>query len=171
MSNDHIRTALEGAIGYLTENPGDAKSTDSYATASIEDGLRCVVRGADGAEIHTDMVASVGGGNTAPSPGWLLRAATASCVATLIGMKAALEGIQLGDVEVTVDSQSDDLGILGIDDSVPAGPLSVSVRVKVEANGNDPGKLREVVDWAHDHCPLCDLTKRQVPITLETEVV
>jgi uncharacterized OsmC-like protein len=171
MSNDSIRTALEGAIEYLKENPADAKATDSVATASIEDGLRCVVRGPDGAEIHTDMVTSVGGGNTAPSPGWLLRAATASCVATLIGMKAALEGVQLGDVEVTVDSQSDDLGILGIDETVPAGPLSVSVRAKVEANGNDPEKVREIVQWASDHCPLCDLTKREVPMTLDTETV
>jgi uncharacterized OsmC-like protein len=171
MSNDSIRTALEGAIGYLTENPADARSTDSFATASIEDGLRCVVRGPDEAEIHTDMVTSVGGGNTAPSPGWLLRAATASCVATLIEMKASLEDVQLGDIEVTVDSQSDDLGILGIDENVPAGPLSVSVRVKVGTNGNDPQKVSDIVSWAHDHCPLCDVTKRAVPITLETKLV
>ena len=82
MSNDSIRTALQGAIGYLTEHPEDAKSTDSFATATIERGLRCVVRGSEETVIHTDMVESVGGGNTAPSPGWLLRAATASCVAT-----------------------------------------------------------------------------------------
>ena len=171
MSNETIREALEGAIGYLTEHREDARSTDSLATATIEEGLRCVVRGPDGAEIHTDMVTSVGGANSAPSPGWLLRAATASCVATLVAMKAALDGVTLGNLEVAVDSQSDDLGILGIDDDVPAGPLSVSVRVKMSSNGNDPGKLREIVNWAHDHCPLCDLTKRQVPIDLETEIV
>lgn len=171
MSNESIRTALRGAIDYLTEHPEDAKATDSLATATIEEGLRCIVRGPDGAEIHTDMVTSVGGGNTAPSPGWLLRAATASCVATLLAMKAALDEVQLGTVEVAVDSQSDDLGILGIDDGVPAGPLSVNVRVKLASNGSDPEKLKEIVAWAHDHCPLCDLTKRAVPITLETEIV
>ena len=71
---------------------------------------------------------------------------------------------------MTVYSQSDDLGILGIDDGVPAGPLSVSVRVKVGSNGNEPGRVREIVTWAHDHCPLCDVTKRAVPIELEIEV-
>lgn len=171
MSNEAIRGALQNAIGYLTENPDDAKSTDSFATATIDEGLRCKVQGADGVEIHTDMVTSVGGGNTAPSPGWMLRAATASCVATLIAMKAALDDVELGNVEVTVDSQSDDLGILGIDEGVPAGPLSVSIRVKVDSNGTNPEKLKELVSWAHDHCPLCDLTKRSVPITLDTEVV
>ena len=171
MSRETIRTALQGAIGYLTDHPDDAKSTDSFATATIEEGLRCRVQGPDGAEIYTDMVASVGGDNTAPSPGWMLRAATASCVATLIAMKAALDDVELGNVEVTVDSQSDDLGILGIDDEVPAGPLSVSVRVKVGSNGTDPEELRQLVSWAHDHCPLCDLTKREVPISLDSEIV
>lgn len=171
MSSETIRTALQGAIAYLTEHPEEAKATDSFATATIEEGLRCRVQGPDGAEMHTDMVESVGGDNSAPSPGWMLRAATASCVATLIAMKAALDDVELGNVEVTVDSRSDDLGILGIDDGVPAGPLSVSVRVKVESNGNDPEGLRRLVSWAHDHCPLCDLTKREVPIGLETEIV
>ena len=170
MSNENIRTALKGAIEYLTEHPDDAKATDSPAIATIQDGLRCVVRGPDGAEIHTDMVTSVGGENTAPSPGWILRAATASCVATLIKMKAALDEVELGDIEVTVDSRSDDLGILGIDEAVPAGPLSVSVRVTVDATGADPEELRKLVSWAHDHCPVCDVIKREVPITLEIEI-
>lgn len=171
MSSETIRTALQGAIAYLTEHPEEAKATDSVATATIEEGLRCRVQGPDGAEIYTDMVTSVGGENSAPSPGWMLRAATASCVATLIAMKAALDEVELGNIEVTVDSKSDDLGILGIDDGVPAGPLSVSVRVRVDSNDTDPEELKQLVSWAHDHCPLCDLTKREVPINLETEIV
>lgn len=171
MSGDSIRTALLGAIGYLREHPDNARSTDSCATATIEDGLRCRVVGPAGAEIRTDMVTSVGGGNTAPSPGWMLRAATASCVATLIAIKAALDEVELGTVEVTVDSQSDDRGLLGIDDVVPAGPLSVSIRAKVVSKGTDAQTLRGLVAWAHDHCPLCDLIKREVPITLQTEIV
>ncbi len=59
---------------------------------------------------------------SAPSPGWLLRAAEASCVATLITMRAAMLGIDLDTLEVTVDSVSDDRGLLGVDDTVPAGP-------------------------------------------------
>ena len=170
MSNDSIRTAIQGAVDYLTERPGDARATDSFATATIEEGLRCVVLGPDGAETHTDMVTSVGGANTAPSPGWLLRAATASCVATLIAMKAAIEGLRLGAIEVTVDSESNDLGILGIDDEVPAGPSSVSIRVKLEAADGDTDKVQEIVRWADEHCPVTDLTRRKVPVTLETQI-
>ncbi|MGH2826482.1 MAG: OsmC family protein [Actinomycetota bacterium] len=170
MSNDSIRTAIQGAVEYLTDHPGDARATDSFATATIEEGLRCVVSGPDGAETHTDMVTAVGGANSAPSPGWLLRAATASCVATLIAMKAAIEGLSLGAIEVTVDSESNDLGILGIDDEVPAAPSSVSVRVKLETTDGDAAKVEEIIRWADEHCPVTDLTRREVPVTLETEI-
>jgi uncharacterized OsmC-like protein len=170
MSTESIRTAIQGAVEYLTEHPDDARATDSFATATIEDGLRCVVRGPDGAETHTDMVTAVGGTNTAPSPGWLARAATASCVATLIVMKAALEDVELGTLEVTVDSESDDLGILGISEDTPAGPLSVSVRVSLGSTGADAAKLRAIVEWADAHCPVTDLTRRSVPITLDVTV-
>jgi organic hydroperoxide reductase OsmC/OhrA len=86
-------------------------------------------------------------------------------------MKAALESVELGALEVTVDSESDDLGILGIDDEVPAGPMSVSVRVKLEAAGGEAERLREIVGWAQEHCPVTDLTRRSVPITLDTQIV
>jgi len=170
MSTESIRTAIRGAIEYLTEHPNDGRATDTFATATMEDDLRCVVRGPDGAETHTDMVTSVGGANTAPSPGWLVRAGTASCVATLIVMKAALENVDLGTVEVTVDSESDDLGILGIDEETPGGPLSVSVRVSLGSAGGEVAKLREIVEWADTHCPVTDLTRRNVPVTLEVEI-
>ena len=170
MSTESIRAAIQGAVEYLTEHPEDARATDSYATAKMEEGLRCVVRGPDGAESYTDMVTSVGGSNTAPSPGWLARAATASCVATLITMKAALENVNLTALEVTVDSESNDLGILGIDDAVPAGPLSVSVRVSLSSTDGDEAKLRGIVEWADAHCPVTDLTRRDVTTTLDIEV-
>ena len=99
-------------------------------------------------------------------PGLLARAATASCVATLIVMKAALEKVELEALEVTVDSESDDLGILGINDETPAGPLSVSVRVSLGSTEGDVEKLREIVESADTHCPVTDLTRRQVPISL-----
>ena len=170
MSTESIRTAIQGAIDYLTEHPDDGRATDTFATATMEDGLQCVVRGPGGAETHTDMVTSVGGTNMAPSPGWLARAATASCVATLIVMKAALENVELGAVEVTVDSESDDLGILGINNEIHAGPLSVSVRVSLGSADGDVARLREIVEWADTHCPVTDLTRRNVPVTLEVEI-
>jgi len=169
MGAEDIRAAIEGAVGYLTEHPDEARYTDSAAVAVIEDGLRVRVTGPEGASVVTDMPKSVGGGGTAPSAGWLLRAAEAACVATLLAMRAAQMGVALDSVEVTVDSESDDRGILGIDPSVPAGPLSGRVAVRVGAPRVDAAEIERLVQWAVDHCPVVDAVRRAVPVTVEIE--
>lgn len=167
MAAETIRTAIRVATDYLTEHPDAARSTDSAATATLVDGLVVRVTGPDGVALTTDMVPSVGGTASAPSPGWLLRAAEASCVATLVAMRAAMLGISLEVLEVTVDSESDDRGLLGIDEAVPAGPLSSRVMVRLVASGVDPATLDEVARWGVRHCPVCDALERVVPVTTE----
>jgi uncharacterized OsmC-like protein len=167
MGAREIRDAIQNARDYLTGHPEEARSTDSAATATMVDGLVVRVTGPDGATLTTDMVRSVGGTATAPSPGWLLRAAESSCVATLITMRAATLGITLKTLEVTVDSESDDRGLLGIDDAVPAGPLSGRVSVRLAADGVDAAVLDEIARWGVKHCPVCDAVERAVPMSIE----
>lgn len=170
MPGVHIRQSIETARKYLTEHPDEARSTDRRAVAVIEDGLRCRVESPQGAFIFTDMPAAVGGGGSAPAPGWLARAAQASCDATVIAMRAAELGIALQRLEVTVDSESDDRGLLGMDEAVPAGPLSSRVRVRIAADGIDPERLRELVEWAERHSPVSDAIRRAVPMAVELEL-
>jgi uncharacterized OsmC-like protein len=167
MAAADIQRAIETATAYLSDHPDDALATDSAAVATVVDGLIVRVTGPGGATITTDMVPSVGGTGTAPSPGWLLRAAEASCVATLITMRAAMLGIALDNLEVTVDSVSDDRGLLGIDDTVPAGPLTGRVAIRLTADGVDVATLVAVARWGVVHCPVCDALERQVPVTVE----
>jgi uncharacterized OsmC-like protein len=167
MGAEGIRQAIAAATDFLQQNPTEARSTDSAATASLVDGLIVQVTGPDGASIRTDMVPSVGGTATAPSPGWLLRAAEASCVVTLIAMRAAMLGIALDTLEVTVDSESDDRGLLGIDESVPAGPLSGRVAIRLSAEGADEATLDEIARWGVSHCPVCEALERVVPVRVE----
>src|SRR5688572_3925361 len=166
MGSTEIATAVAGARAYLTAHPDEARYRDSAATAVVEDGLRVRVEGPDGASVTTDMVSAIGGGGSAPSPAWLFRAGYASCVATLITLAAAVEGVELTDLRVTVDSESDDRGILGIDPSVPAGPLSLRLAVRVSSSDADPDRLRSIVEWGRAHCPVDDLTRRAVPVEL-----
>ena len=168
---DAIRTAIEGASAYLTERPEEARYTDSPATARIESGLRIRVTGAATEELVTDMPGAVGGGGTAPSPGWFLRAAVAACVTSLAAMRAAQLGIPEFSCEVDVDSESDDRGILGLDADVPAGPLSTRIAFCMNGSGTDPDRLREVAEWAVAHCPVSDAVRRAVPLRVEVDVV
>lgn len=172
MSGEKIRDAIHGAIQYLSEHPGEARYTDSPATAIIEEGLRCRVEGSkSGVTVVTDMPPAVGGEGSAPSPGWLSRAAQASCDATVIAMRAAQEGIRLKVLQVTVDSESDDRGLLGMDESTPAGPLNARVRVRIAADGVSEERLRRLVEWGDHHSPVTDCVRRAVPTMLEVEIV
>jgi len=170
MGSQDIATAVAGAREYLSTHPEEARYRDSAATAVVEDGLRVRVEGPDGASVTTDMVSAVGGGGSAPSPAWLFRAGYASCVATLITLAAAVEGVSLTGLEVTVDSESDDRGILGIDPSVPAGPLSLRVAVHISSSDADPDRLRAIVEWGRAHCPVDDLARRAVPVEVVVQV-
>jgi uncharacterized OsmC-like protein len=163
-----IKEPIENVIRYLTEHPDEARYTDSFARATLGEALRVKVEGPDGLRIATDMPSAIGGLETEPSPGWLYRAAIASCVASTIGMEAAREGVDLRSLQVEVDSESDDRGILGMDESVPAGQLSTRVRVRIEADGEE-ARLRELVERGASRCPSYDATRRAVDVSLEIE--
>ncbi len=169
MSTD-IRDSIQAVVAYLGEQPDEARYVDKPATAVIEEGLRSKATGPDNATLVSDMPVAIGGGGAAPSPGWHLRAALANCDATVIAMRAAQEGVTLTTLEVTIDGESDDRGLLGMDDSIPAGPLSVRTRVSIGAEGVAPDHLREIVEWAEAHSPVADAIGRAVPKTVEIEV-
>ena len=118
----------------------------------------------------TDMPKGIGGGDVAPPPGWFFRAALATCHATLIAMRAAQLGVALTTLSVTVDSESDDRGLLGMDDTIAAGPLSVRTRIRIGAEGIVPERLQEIVNGAQAHCPVADAIQRAVPSKTEVEI-
>ena len=170
MGEGDIARAIAEARSWVMANRAEAHYRDGAATAVIEDGLRTRVVAPDGQAVVTDMVTGIGGGGSAPSPGWLLRAANASCIATLIAMRAAERGVRLDGLEVVVDSESDDAGILGIDARVPAGPLSMRIVVRVAGASAPDDEVREVIAWGVEHCPVCDAVKRAVPVELEVVI-
>ncbi len=171
MSTHEIQAAIKKVVGFLEKYPEKARYTDSAATAIVEQGLRCRVDGPKGAYVVSDMPEAIGGGATAPTPGWLLRAALANCDATVIALRAAQEGITLTTLEVTVDSESDDRGLLGLDEEIPAGPYHVRTRIRIGAEGVSEEQLRSIIEWAEIHSPVADAISRAVPSAIDVEIV
>ena len=163
---ESIRSAIEAASGMLSEHPEKAVGTDAAATAVREEGLRFRVEGPKGA-VTTDMSESVGGGASAPTPAWLLRAALAACDATLVVMEAARDGIELSEVSVSVESDSDFRGVLGVDDSVNPGPVALRIRIDVAAHDATEDELRDVVSRAEARSPVRDAIAREMSMTTE----
>ena len=164
MTTSDIGGAIRATRAYLSGHPEDAHGPDKPATAVVERGLRCRVEGPLGT-IVSDMPAPAGGAGSAPTPGWLMRAAHAACDATVIAMRAAEEGIELSRLEVTVESESDDRGVFGAGDDVPAGPLVTRVSIVIGADGAAPELLREIVAYALAHSPVGSAMSRAAPVT------
>lgn len=170
MDSDRIREAIGGVTQFFASNPDKGLVTDKPAVARVQSGLMCRAEGPHGAVLVSDMPKSVGGSASAPTPGWLLRAALANCDATVIAMRAAQLGIDLTHLQVTVDSVSDDRGLFGIAADIPPGPQSMRVRVELASNSASPDQLREIVHWAEKHSPVGDAIRRAIPMTIEIQM-
>jgi uncharacterized OsmC-like protein len=163
-----IREAIETASGKLAEHPEMAVGTDAAATAVREEGLRFRVDGPKG-PLTTDMAESVGGGASAPTPGWMLRAALAACDATTVAMEAARDGIELTELSVSVESETDFRGVLGVNSGSHPGPLTIRVRIELAAPDATEEQLREIVKRAEARSPVRDALEREM--SMATEVV
>lgn len=161
-----IVDAVRSARDYLAQQADEALSTDSAAHARLGPTLRVRVEGPNGWQLETAMAEAVGGDGSGPSPGWVMRAALASCDAVLIAMQAAEDGIRLTRLETKVSSESDDRGLLGMGNA-PAGPLRVFTKVWLEADGTGEDELRELVERALRRSPVSDALRRAVPVRVE----
>src|SRR3954470_5911631 len=131
MSNTRVREAIERLSTAIRAEPGKARSKNAPATARRTEGLKFDVTGPNHERMATDMPVPMGGDASAPNPAWFLRAGLASCAATVIAMRAANLGIALTHLEVTVESDSDLRGILGLDENVCAGLSAVRTKVRI----------------------------------------
>jgi uncharacterized OsmC-like protein len=170
MSIGAIQQAVAGVREFLLAHPEEGRGADSQATAPYQGGLQMRVSGPNNATIVTDMPAAVGGGGSAPTPGWFMRASLASCDATLIVMRAAEAGIRLTSLEVTIDSASDDRGMFGIGDDIPPGALTMRTCIRIGAENASHEQLNRVVADALARSPVADAIRRAVPMSHEIVV-
>lgn len=170
MSIEDIGGAIRATRAYLASHPEDACGPDKPATAIVEGGLRCRVEGPLGTVV-SDMPAPAGGAGSAPTPGWLMRAAHAACDATVIAMRAAEQGVELTRLEVTVESDSDDRGVFGAGEGVPAGPLETRVSIVIGADAASPEQLREIVAYALAHSPVGSAMSRANRVTESVTII
>lgn len=166
MSTSRIREAIAATSESLSEKPELARGETTAAVATLEEDLSFRVTGSSGELVRTDMPSGVGGRDTTPQPGWLMRAGLASCTATCIAMNAAQRGIDLSRLEVAVSGQVDKRGMLGIEDDVSPGMSPLRLHVKIDAPNASEEELRELVRWGRAHSPVActDLSAVEVEI-------
>ena len=171
MNDPRISKAIETLSVAISADPAKARAKKAPATARLAEGLKCELIGPHGERLVTDMPPAVGGTAAGPNPGWLLRGAIASCTATVIAMRAAKLGIALSNLEVTVDTDADLRGLLGLDEKISAGHQAVRMKVRISAPGESADAVRELVAWAEAHSPVGCTIRNAPQCCLEVEVV
>jgi uncharacterized OsmC-like protein len=170
MSNLRAREPLERARQIFLERPADAKKANASATAVWRDGLRCDISGPAGEKASSDMPGPMGGEGSAPNPGWLLRASMAACTATAIAMQATRLGVELKSLEVSVESESDARGFVGID-GVSTAMSAMRMAIRIGADGVSELRLREMAERGNAISAVGATLRERPPVALEIEVV
>jgi uncharacterized OsmC-like protein len=128
--NEKIRTAVERVVDVFRKKPSAAMDT-IRATGRLEDGLVCNVRQGNYTAVM-DMAEAIGGGGSAPTPGFFVRSGLVGCIAIGVKLTAAREGIDIGAIDVEVEMDFDDGAMLGVGDN-SAAPLETRVTITVES--------------------------------------
>jgi len=170
MPEQTIRDAIDNVSKAVAANPDKARVRNASAVASLKGGLAFATTGPNGEAVVTDMPKAIGGGGGVPQPGWLLRAALASCTGTVIAMRTAKVGITLDKLEVNVDSQSDNRGMLGLDENVSAALIGLRTVVNVRATNATHADLRTLVQWGDAHSPVACTLRSALGANIEVVV-
>ena len=114
-----------------------------------------------------DHPAVLVGADSAPTPVEFVLHALAACLTAGLANIAAARGVNLTEVESTVEGDIDLLGILGLSDEVRNGYQQIKVSFKVR--GDDPDKLRKLVEQSRRRSAVFDIVTNGVPVVIEVD--
>jgi uncharacterized OsmC-like protein len=174
MTAETISKAVQRVRKVLSRHPNAGIHADEPAIARWGQDLRVICTHANGTQIATDLPAEIGGTGDQVSPGWLMRAGLASCLATRIAMEAAAEGIVLTRLEVSATSTSDARGLFGmrtdVGEPITAGPRELRLEVRIGAPGVPRERLQAMIGESHYRSPVSAALVSAVPVALHIEV-
>ena len=107
------------------------------------------------------------GTDNGPTPVEYVLHALAACLTAGIANIAAARGVTLTEVSSTVEGDIDLLGILGLSDQVRNGYQQI--RVGFTLRGDDPDKLRSVVEQSRQRSAVFDIVTNGVPVSIDVD--
>jgi uncharacterized OsmC-like protein len=143
-TDEQIRTALGRTRRAIELRPGIALGT-MKTTTRLEDGVKCVSRNGDWS-FEIDEPGSVGGDNSAPSPGVYGLGALTGCIAMAVKNQAVLSNVSVTAIEVDVEADYDDRGMFDMD-GVPPGFTEFRLFINVDSTAPHE-QISEIVETA-----------------------
>jgi uncharacterized OsmC-like protein len=177
---NHVRNGVDTAALFATidavKSDNDIAKFTFRATNTWVSGThnRTTIDGFYGAmqemnhrQVHVfdaDHPAVLVGSDNGPTPVEYLLHSLAACLTAGIANIAAARGVQLTEVRSTVEGHIDLRGILGLTDEVRNG--FEDINVTFELKGDDPEKLRKVVEQSRRRSAVYDMLTNGVPVTI-----
>ncbi|MCI4646400.1 MAG: OsmC family protein [Hyphomonadaceae bacterium] len=164
---DPIRTALKRATRTVTLKPAFGQRT--YAnTATVRSGLACNI--AEGKhDLISDVPPGMGGSGQGASPSMLFRSAVSGCLAIGLKMWAARQNVPVEEISVTVETDVDARGQLGV--ACKAAPGFEAIRVTIEIASNAPAEaIGAVIEKTLRTSPMIDAISGPDAIDLTTHI-
>jgi uncharacterized OsmC-like protein len=106
------------------------------------------------------------GNNEGANPVEFLLHALAGCVTTTFVLHAMARGIRILSLSTELEGDIDLRGLLGLDETVPAGYREIRIRLHVKADCTDEA-LADLVAYAQAHSPACNTVCRPVPVKID----
>jgi uncharacterized OsmC-like protein len=107
------------------------------------------------------------GTDNGPTPVEYVLHALAACLTAGIANVAAARGVNLTEVSSTVEGDIDLMGILGLSDEVRNGYQGIKVSFTIR--GDDPDKLRKVVEQSRRRSAVFDVVTNGVPVSIDVD--
>jgi uncharacterized OsmC-like protein len=131
--------------------------------------------GAGGAHEHKkaytadgDHPAVLCGGDEGPTPiEWVLHALT-TCITAGIGNIASVRGVDLYELQSTVEGDIDLRGILGLSDEVRNGFSNIRVSFKIKGDAPEE-KLQQIVEQGRARSAVYDIVTNGVPVHIDVD--
>jgi uncharacterized OsmC-like protein len=115
--------------------------------------------------LEADEPAILLGKDMAANPVEYLLHALASCLTTSMVYHAAAQGIQIDEVESSIEGDIDLQGFLELDKNVRRGFQGIRVNFKIKADVPDE-QLQELVTLGSGHSPVFDSVTNGVPVSV-----
>jgi uncharacterized OsmC-like protein len=107
------------------------------------------------------------GTDNGPTPVEYVLHALAACLTAGIANIAAARGVNLTEVSSTVEGDIDLLGIFGLSDDVRNGYQQI--KVSFTLRGDEPEKLRSVVEQSRRRSAVFDIVTNGVPVSIDVD--
>jgi uncharacterized OsmC-like protein len=106
------------------------------------------------------------GSDTGPNPAEYLLHALAACLTTSIVYVAAARGVELTEVESTLEGDMDVRGALGLSDDYRNGFERIRATFRIAGNASEE-KLQELLERAQQRSAVFDMVTNGVPVAVQ----